>query len=91
LKEWSISKGRANGTLCRVIGVKRKSDQPLKWRNYDGKKVYPMNVSDTEFAEFEHFSKKLEQINLENQIAILQEQLKQDPLSSKISNEMKNI
>ncbi len=33
-----ISKGRANGTLCRVVGVKRKSDQPLKRKNYDGKK-----------------------------------------------------
>ncbi len=33
-----ISKGRANGTLYRVVGMKRKSDQPLTWKNYDGKK-----------------------------------------------------
>ena len=53
-----ISKGRANGTLCRVVGVKRKSNQPLQWKNYDGKKVYTTNVSDVEYVEFEHFPKK---------------------------------
>ena len=54
-----ISKGRANGTLCRVVGVKRKTDQPLRWKNYDGKKVYTTHVSDVEYVEFEHFPKKL--------------------------------
>ncbi len=54
-----IYKGTANGTLCRAVGVKRKSDQPLKWKNYDGKKVYTINVSDVEYVEFEHFPKQL--------------------------------
>ena len=53
-----ISTGRANGTLRQVVGVKRKSDQPLRWKNYDGKKVYTTNVSDVEYVEFEHFPKK---------------------------------
>jgi hypothetical protein len=52
-----ISKERANGTLYRVVGIKIKSDQPLKWKNYDGKKVYIMNVSVVEHVEFEHFPK----------------------------------
>ncbi len=37
----------------------RKSDQPLKWKNFDGQKVYTTNVSDVEYVEFEHFPKKL--------------------------------
>ena len=48
-----ISKGRANGTLCRVIGIRRKSNVPLKWKNYDGRKVFTVNVSDVEHVEFE--------------------------------------
>ena len=74
-----ISKGRANGTLCRVVGVKRKTDQPLRWKNYDGKKVYATNVSDVEYVEFEHFPKKIEQKSLESEITLLQEEIKQDP------------
>jgi hypothetical protein len=35
-----ISKGRANGTLCRVVGVKRKSDQPLNGKTTMGKSVH---------------------------------------------------
>ena len=52
-----ISKGRANGTLCRMIGIKRKSDEPLKWKNYDGKKVYTLSVNYVQFVEFKHFPK----------------------------------
>ena len=52
-----ISKGRANGTLCRVIGIRRKSNGPLIWKNYDGRKVFTVNVSDVEHVEFEHFPK----------------------------------
>ncbi len=33
-----ISKGQANGTLCRVNGIKKKTNSPLQWKNYDGKK-----------------------------------------------------
>jgi hypothetical protein len=53
-----ISKGRANGTLCRVIGIKRKTNQTLEWENYDGKKVYTTNVSEIEYVDFEHFPKR---------------------------------
>jgi hypothetical protein len=85
-----ISKGRANGTLCRDIGIKRKTNQPLKWKNYDGKKVYTTNVSDVEYVEFEHFLKKVERISLENKIEMSQEQIKQDPQNIKNSKELKN-
>jgi hypothetical protein len=44
-----IAKESTNGTLWRVIGITRKSDQPVKWKNYDGKKVYSiMNVNNVE-------------------------------------------
>jgi len=46
-----ISKGGANGTLCLVVGVKRKSDWPLKWKNYDGNKDNTTNVSDVEYVQ----------------------------------------
>jgi hypothetical protein len=39
-----ISKGWANWTFCRVIGIKRKTNQPLEWKNYDGKK-YTLQMS----------------------------------------------
>ncbi len=47
-----------------MVGVKKKSEQPLKWKNYDGKKVYTTNVRDVEYVEFEHFQKKIEQKSL---------------------------
>ncbi len=34
-----ISKGRDIGFSFQVVGVKRKSDRSLKWKNYDGKIV----------------------------------------------------
>jgi hypothetical protein len=76
-----ISKGRANGTLCRVIGVKRKTDTPLNWKNYDGKKVYTINVTDVDYVEFEHFPKKVEQIKIEQQISSLENDLLNDPMN----------
>jgi hypothetical protein len=36
-----IKEGRANGTVCRVISIKRKNTSPLQWKNYDGKKCIP--------------------------------------------------
>ena len=76
-----ISRGRGNGTLCRVIGVKRKSNTPLNWKNYDGKKVYTINVTDVDFVEFEHFPKKMEQIKIEEQISSLENDLQHDPMN----------
>ena len=86
-----ISKGRANGTLCQVIGVKRKSGQALRWKNYDGKKVYTTNVSDVEYVEFEHFPKKIEQKSLESDITLLQEEMKHDPLNFEKMKKLKSL
>lgn len=66
-----IKKGRANGTLCRVVSVKQASTSTLHIRNYDGKKVYAINANDVEFVEFEHFPKSKKQVSLENEISTL--------------------
>ncbi len=76
-----ISKGRGNGTLCRVIGIKRKTNTPLNWKTYDGKKVYTINVTDLDYVEFEHFPKKMEQIKIEEQITSLVNDLQNDPMN----------
>ena len=68
-----IKEGRANGTVCRVVSIKRKNTTPLQWKNYDGKKVYTMNVRDIEYIEFEHFPKSKEQVKLEKEIEIIKE------------------
>ena len=52
-----LAKGRANGRLCRVVGVKRNCNTPLQWKNYDNKKVYTANVNEIEYVEFERFPK----------------------------------
>lgn len=44
----------------------KKSDQPLKWKNYDGKKEYTTNASDVESLEFEHFPKHLKRYVLKS-------------------------
>ena len=66
--------------------MKRKSNQPLQWKNYDGKKVYTTNVSDVEYVEFEHFPKKIEQKSLECDVMVLKDEIKQDPLNSEKIN-----
>ena len=76
-----ISKGCANGSLCRVICIKRNILKPLEWKNYDSRKVYTTIVNDIEYVEFEHFPKKIEQVKLENKIADLTEVLERDPLN----------
>ena len=63
-----IKEGRANGTVCRLVCIKRKNTSPLQWKNYDGKKVYTMNVKDIQYIEFEHFPKSREEIKLENEL-----------------------
>ena len=86
-----ISKGRANGTLCRVIGIKRKTNQTLEWENYDGKKVYTTNVSEIEYVEFEHFPKRFEQTFLEEKVSTLEKQIRHDPFNIEQSNELKKV
>ena len=71
-----IKKGYANGTICRVISIKRKSECPLDWRNYDGKKVFVLNVKDADYVELEHFPPPKEQLDLENNIKMKHEELK---------------
>lgn len=64
-----VSKGRANGTLCRVVSLKMKeNDTQLQWRNYDGKKVFYANASDIDHVEFEHFPKTKRQIKLQSEL-----------------------
>ena len=59
-----ISKGRANGTLCRVVGMKKKSDQPLKRKNYDGKKYTLQMLVMLNMLNLSIFQKKLNGIPL---------------------------
>ena len=66
-----IKEGRANGTMCRVVSVKKKNGAVMRWRDYDGKKVYCLSVNDIEYVCFEHFPKTSEQIALEEEINIL--------------------
>lgn len=63
-----IKEGRANGTVCRVVSVKRKNKSPLQWKNYNGRKVFTMNVKDVQYIEFEHFPKTKEQKDLEEEL-----------------------
>ena len=86
-----ITKGRANGTLCRVIGIRRKSNAPLTWKNYDGRKVFTVNVSDVEHVEFEHFPKKLDQVVLENQISTLKVELELDPSNAEKTSNLHDL
>jgi hypothetical protein len=37
--------------------IKKKTNAPLKWKNYNGRKVYTFNINDVEHLEFEHFPK----------------------------------
>ena len=63
-----------NGTLCRVKCIKLKSNAPpLRWKNWDGFKVYTTSARYVEWAEFERFpendrikSKKADISNLES-------------------------
>jgi hypothetical protein len=50
--------------MCRVVSIKRKTDEPLSWRNYDGKKVFYLNANDVESIEFEHYPPTPEQLKL---------------------------
>jgi hypothetical protein len=68
-----IKDGRANGTLCRLVSIKRKTSTPLAWKNYNGKKVYTINATDIEYAEFEHFPPNFTQRKLLSEISRLEE------------------
>ena len=74
-----IASGRGNGTLCRISLVKLKQNTRLRLRNYDGKKVYSVNVRDVEYIECEHFPKKPELVKMQQKLQSVQQLLLQDP------------
>ena len=49
-----LKKGRGNGTLCRVLGVKLKRGARRQWKNWEGRKVYTVSVDEVDWVEFEH-------------------------------------
>ena len=57
----NVKEGLANGTMCRVVSIKRKSNEKMEWRNYDGRKVFYLNATDVEYIEFEHYPPSPEQ------------------------------
>ena len=69
-----VSNGIANGSLCRVVSIVRKNDNiPLKWRNYDGKKVYYLNANEIDHVVFEHLPRTKQQVSLEKEIKELKD------------------
>jgi hypothetical protein len=74
-----IASGRGNVTLCRVVSVKLKQNARLRLRNYDGKKVYSVNVRDVEYIECEHFPKKPELVKMQARLQQVKLLLSQDP------------
>ena len=54
-----LDKGRANGTLCRGIGVKLKSDSQTRMKTWDGKVVPTVSVDDVEYMLCEHYGDSL--------------------------------
>ena len=69
-----VSKGIANGSLCRVVSICRKNENtPLRWRNYDGKKVFYINAREIEYVVFEHIPKTKKEKLLEKEIGDLKE------------------
>jgi hypothetical protein len=60
---------RGNGTICRMIGIKLKEEpQSYKLKNYYGRKVWTVTVSDVDCVECEHINKTGTIIQLEAQI-----------------------
>ena len=58
-----------------MVGVKKKrGGSGLKVRNYGGRKVYAICVSDLEYVEFEHFPKSKEQTQISIKIDQLEKQ-----------------
>ena len=51
-----LDKGRGNGTLCKCVAVKlKKNGLERRWKNWDGKKVWTVSISDVQWVEFEHY------------------------------------
>ena len=86
----NISEGRANGTMCRAVSTKRKINE-LKWKNYDGKKVYTINVCDTNYIRCEHFPPTIEQRKLQKRILELNETIPTAASASEVCTEIGNL
>ena len=54
-----LSKGRANGTLCRGLGIKLKDNAHLRSKNWDGKLIPTVSVDDIEYMLCEHYEDSL--------------------------------
>ena len=51
-----LDKGRGNGTLCKFVSVKLKSDVDMTWKNWEGRKVNTVSIDDIEWIQFQHWS-----------------------------------
>ena len=66
--------GTGNGMQCRVVGIKLKQNPTsYRWKNWEGKKVWTVRVSDVEFVQFEHYPKTREIVSLEEKLTRLNE------------------
>ena len=57
----------------------------LRFRDYDGKKVYSVNVRDVDYIEWEHFPKKPELVKMQQKIQQAQQLHKLDHSVTRIS------
>jgi hypothetical protein len=87
----NIASGRGNGTLCRIISIKLKQNARLRLRNYDGKKVYSVNVRDVEYIECEHFPKKIELVKMQQRLQQIQQLLSHDPTNINLTTECQHV
>ena len=61
--------GTGNGTQGRLKKIKLKSNaKSLRWKNWDGRKVWTVCASEVEWVEFEHHPKTAEILVLENEL-----------------------
>ena len=86
----NIAEGRANGTMCRAVSTKKKINE-LRWKNFDGKKVYTINVCDTNYIQCEHFPPTLQQRKLQERILELNQKLQESNNSSEVSMQISHL
>ena len=86
----NIAEGRANGTMCRGVSTKKKINE-LRWKNFDGKKVYTINVCDTNYIQCEHFPPTLQQRKLQERILELNQKLQESDNSSEVSMQISHL
>ena len=73
---------RGNRTLCRVIGIKLKTNAlSCRWKNYYNKKVNTAIASDVEWIELEHYPKSNKISTLEDKIEAVKQEKSQENIS----------